>query len=104
MWERASNLAESLRTRRLPAVEVMGETSDRLDAVNPTYVDWGTASCAVSVTELPAISVRAGFTSTGFPVGSQIVGKPRGDLKSPRMADAFEQATQHRPRRPSVHG
>ena len=62
----------------------------------PTYIDWMTVCCAISVTGLPAISVPAGFTSTGLPVGLQILGKPRGDLELLRIAHAFEQATMHR--------
>jgi amidase len=69
----------------------------------PTYIDWMTVCCAVSVTGLPAISVPAGFTSTGLPVGLQIVGKPRGDVELLRIAHAFEQATLHYQRQPAVH-
>ena len=69
----------------------------------PTYLDWMTVCCAISVTGLPAISVPAGFTSTGLPVGLQIVGKPRGDLELLRIAYAFEQATQHHLRQPPIH-
>lgn len=69
-----------------------------------TYLDWMTVCCAVSVTGLPAISVPAGFTSEGLPVGLQIVGKPRGDLDLLRIALAFEQATQHYKREPSIEG
>ena len=65
-----------------------------------TYLDWMTVCCAVSVTGLPAISVPAGFTSDGLPVGLQIVGRPRGDLDLLRIAQAFEQATEHHLRRP----
>jgi amidase len=50
----------------------------------------------------PAISVPAGFTAGGLPVGIQIVGRPRGDWSVLQMAYAFEQATHHARRRPSV--
>ena len=69
----------------------------------PTYIDWMTVCCAISVTGLPAISVPAGFTSAGLPVGLQIVGKPQGDLELLRIAQAFEQATMHHQRLPAVH-
>ncbi len=69
----------------------------------PTYLDWMTVCCAVSVTGLPAISVPGGFTSDGLPVGLQIVGKPRGDLKLLRIAAAFEAATEHHLREPGIH-
>jgi hypothetical protein len=54
-------------------------------------------------TNTPAISVPAGFTSTGLPVGSQIVRKPQGDLELLRIAHAFEQETLHHQRRPALH-
>ena len=58
-----------------------------------TYIDWMTVCCAVTVTGLPALSVPAGFTASGLPVGLQIVGKPRGDLALLKLAHCYEQAT-----------
>jgi amidase len=49
----------------------------------------------------PAISVPAGFTASGLPVGLQIVGRPRGDWSVLQMAHAFEQATRHGDKRPT---
>ena len=59
----------------------------------PTYLDWMSICCVISVTGLPAISIPAGFSSDGLPVGIQIVGPPRGDLAVLRIASAFEAAT-----------
>jgi len=93
----------------LPAAQVVPFSIDTewIESINGvellTYIDWMTVCCAVSVTGLPAISVPAGFTSTGLPVGLQIVGKPRGDLELLRIAHAFERATLHYQRQPSVH-
>ena len=67
-----------------------------------TYIDWMTICCAISITGLPAISVPCGFTSTGLPVGLQIVGRPRGDLNLLKIAHLFEQATLHHTRRPPI--
>ena len=50
----------------------------------------------------PAISVPAGFTAGGLPVGLQIVGPHRGDWSVLQLAHAFEQATGHGKRRPPV--
>jgi len=52
--------------------------------------------------QCPAISVPAGFSASGLPVGLHIVGKPRGDLALLQLAHAFEQATGHGKRRPAV--
>ena len=50
----------------------------------------------------PAISVPAGFTTAGLPVGIQIVGRHRGEWSVLQLAHAFEQATLHGKRRPGV--
>jgi amidase len=50
----------------------------------------------------PAISVPAGFSASGLPVGLQIVGRHRGDWSVLQMAHAFEQATRHGERRPAL--
>ena len=60
-----------------------------------TYLDWMASSYLISVTGLPAISVPAGFTPGGLPVGLQLVGKRRGDWDLLAVAHAFEAATGH---------
>jgi amidase len=50
----------------------------------------------------PAMSVPGGFTSSGLPVGLQVVGRPRDDWSVLQLAYAFEQSTQHARRRPAV--
>jgi len=66
----------------------------------PTYIDWMRSCWYVTLTACPAISVPAGFTANGLPVGIQIVGRHRGDWSLLQMAHAFEQATRHGDRRP----
>jgi amidase len=44
----------------------------------------------------------AGFTTSGLPVGLQIVGPHRGDWRVLQMAHAFEQATGHGKKRPPL--
>jgi amidase len=51
---------------------------------------------------LPAISVPAGFTPEGLPVGIQIVGRHQGELSVLQLAHAFEQTTGFGTRRPPV--
>ncbi len=58
-----------------------------------TYVDWMESCWAITVTGLPAVSMPAGFTSDGLPVGIQLVGPPGGDLELLRAARAFELVT-----------
>jgi amidase len=50
----------------------------------------------------PAISVPAGFSAGGLPIGLQIVGRHRDDFGVLQLAHAFEQATNHGRRRPTL--
>src|SRR5690606_30156849 len=67
-----------------------------------TYIDWMSVCCAISVTGLPALSVPAGFTEAGLPVGLQIVAGPHDDLGLLQLAHEFEQATLCHRRRPAL--
>ena len=68
----------------------------------PTYIDWMRSCWYVTFMACPAISVPAGFSAGGLPVGLQIVGRHRGDWSVLQMAHAFEQTTRHGARRPSL--
>jgi amidase len=60
-----------------------------------TYLDWMASAYRISVTGLPAISVPAGFTPDGLPVGLQLVGRRRADWALLGVARAVEAATGH---------
>jgi amidase len=65
-----------------------------------TYIEWMRTCSRITVTGHPAISVPAGFTAEGLPVGLQIVGRARDDWGVLQLAHAFEGATNHWRRRP----
>ncbi|MFF7143534.1 amidase [Streptomyces nodosus] len=67
-----------------------------------TYLDWMRSAYLISVLGSPALSVPAGFTSAGLPVGIQIVTAPRTDLTTLQVGAAFEAATGHGRRRPPL--
>jgi amidase len=67
-----------------------------------TYLDWMKSCYYITITGHPAISVPAGFTDDGLPVGIQIVGRRNADFSVLQLAYAFEQATQVWKRRPLV--
>jgi amidase len=57
-----------------------------------TYLDWMRSAYFITVTGCPAISVPAGTTSTGLPVGIQIVAAHGRDRRLLEVAAAFEEA------------
>jgi amidase len=69
-----------------------------------TYIDWMRSCWYVTMMSNPAISVPAGFSITGLPVGLQIVGRHRDDWSVLQLAHAYEQATHHARQAPSLRG
>lgn len=67
-----------------------------------TYIDWMRSCWYITMMSNPAISVPAGFSATGLPVGLQIVGRHRDDWSVLQLAHAFEQATRHGERVPPL--
>lgn len=67
-----------------------------------SYLDWMGVCWAITATGCPAISVPAGFTPDGLPIGLQIVGPRWRDLDVLKIAHAFEQATGHGRIRPQL--
>ena len=57
------------------------------------YIQWCAIAYAITVTGFPALSVPAGFTETGLPVGLQIVGGPRGEADLLSAAALYEEAS-----------
>ena len=67
-----------------------------------SYIDWMRSCWTISVLGLPAISVPAGFTTEGLPVGLQIVGRHQDDFGVLQLANAFEEATGFWKQRPAL--
>lgn len=88
---------------QVPPFDVDTEWVTEIDGVPMrTYIDWMASACRISAAGLPALSVPAGFTADGLPVGLQLVGPPRTDWELLRVAYAFEQATGWHDRRPAL--
>jgi amidase len=85
-------------------VEPFDASSDWPHAIDgvqmDTYIDWMKSAYWISTTFCPAISVPAGFTRSGLPVGLQLVGRSRSDFSVLQLARAFEEATNVGMRRP----
>jgi amidase len=67
-----------------------------------SYLDWMRSAYFITVTGCPAISVPAGFTPDGLPVGIQIVAPHNQERRLLEIAHAFEQVTGYGERRPSL--
>ena len=65
-----------------------------------SYLDWMRSCYYISALGNPAISVPAAFSTSGLPIGLQIVGGYGKDLEVLQMAYAFEQASLVGQRRP----
>jgi amidase len=70
--------------------------------VQSTYLDWMRSAYFITVTGCPAISVPAGFTPEGWPVGVQLVAAPNQERRLLEIAHAFEQATRAGDRLPQL--
>jgi len=55
-----------------------------------SYLDWMRAPYLFTPLGLPALSVPAGFTPSGLPVGLQMIGARGSDVRLLRLASAFE--------------
>jgi amidase len=67
-----------------------------------TYIDWMRTCWYVTFMSNPAMSVPAGFTAAGLPIGLQIVGRHHDEWSVLQIAHAFEQATGHGRRHPAI--
>jgi amidase len=81
---------------QVPPFDVDLDWVHEIDGVpQETYLDWMASAYLISATGLPAMSVPAGFTTGGLPVGLQLVGPRRADWDLLSIAHAFETATGH---------
>jgi len=67
-----------------------------------SYLDWMRSAYLITVTGCPAISVPAGFTADGLPVGVQIVARHNHERRLLEVAAAFEALTNVGDRRPTL--
>ncbi len=71
-------------TERWPK-QIAGRTMD-------TYHRWMEVVIYATFAGLPCISVPAGFSADGLPMGLQLIGKPQGELALLQLARAYERA------------
>jgi len=96
---RVNEFFETVDAFACPAVQVVPfdvglDWVHEIDGVpQHNYLDWMASAYLISATGLPALSVPAGFSREGLPIGLQLVGRRRGDWELLRLAHAFEAAT-----------
>jgi amidase len=56
------------------------------------YLDWMRHLYFISVAGVPSLSLPAGFTASGSPIGVQLVAGPRRDRALLQFAHALERA------------
>ena len=90
-------------TTQVPPFPIETEWVSQINGVKlDTYFDWMASCYAITVTTCPSISVPAGFTSDGLPIGIQIVAPPRCDFEALQLAHAYEGVTDFSERRPPL--
>jgi len=78
-------------TTQIAALRISDLTKDP-DALRPAELALLRNTRPVNVWGLPAISVPCGRNSQGLPIGLQIIGPPRGEVKVLQVARAYEEA------------
>jgi amidase len=108
MWRRFQTFLAQyeyfiLPTTQLPPFDVNTPWPTEINDVQLTdYIDWMKSCWYISATGNPAVSVPAGFTPEGLPVGLQIVGRDKQDFSVLQLAHAFEQVSNFGRRRPNI--
>lgn len=110
LWEQLLGFFDKYEFLAMPVTSVppfsidLEYPNDINGVVPETYLDWMWPCYTVSVTALPAMSIPAGFTKDGLPVGLQLVGRPRDEMGLLQLASAFEGETNFWKQRPGLVG
>ncbi|HEX8008197.1 MAG TPA: amidase family protein, partial [Trebonia sp.] len=91
-----------------PTVQVLPFAAERewVTEINgvpqETYIDWLRSCSRITVTAHPAVSVPAGLSADGLPVGLQLIGRYGTDERLLSIAGAVGQAITPSPGRPAI--
>ena len=87
-----------LKVPTLAATDIDAGTPGAVEAFNAVSIN----TRAINYMGLPSVSVPCGFDSNGLPIGVQIQGRPFGEGRILRMADAYQSDTDWHKRRPKL--
>jgi amidase len=88
---------------QVPPFPVTTEWITEVDGVQmDSYIEWMRSCSDITTTGHPALSVPAGFTDDGLPIGVQLVGRHRADRSVLEFGSMFEGATRVGERAPSL--
>jgi amidase len=84
-----------------PPFDVKQRYPETVDGVRfDGYMGWLILTYAITVTACPVVSLPGGFTTTGLPIGLQLVGPPRSEARLLAMAAYLEALLSVQPRTP----
>ncbi len=98
LWDRANRFFEDFDLLIAPVTQVnpFPVESEYVTEINgrpmQRYISWMRVVSRITQMGLPALSLPAGFSTAGMPVGAQLIGPPRGDLSLLRAAKTLETA------------
>jgi amidase/aspartyl-tRNA(Asn)/glutamyl-tRNA(Gln) amidotransferase subunit A len=78
----------------------LGTLGAKLETAHEEYLDWLSFTYPYNCTGQPALSLPLGMSSTGLPIGVQLVGPPRGERTLLALAARLEEALPWSGRRP----
>jgi len=96
-WDTHDILLTPTLTATAPRLGTLGA---KLESAHEEYLDWLSFTYPYNCTGQPAISLPLGMSSTGLPIGVQLVGPPRGEHTLLALAGQLESALPWRGRRP----
>lgn len=85
--------SQELDTILFPTTQLLAPTREELDNVKWTVLTFPTNTLIAAQADLPSVSMPAGFSGAGVPVGIEIVGRPYGEGDLLTLAHSIEKAT-----------